>query len=178
VGGSKTGEGFVQVAYFVEDVVAAAEFWAREHGAGPFLVLENIPLQNVVYRGKPGELDHSSAYGQFGALMLELVQQNNDGPSAFRDVYPPGQFGLHHMARFAPDLEASLEKFSGLGHATAMTALAGDLAFAFVDTQSSLGHMLELYQDCEAIRGFYQLVAAAAETRDGKDVFFELPGGT
>jgi hypothetical protein len=168
-------EGFVQAAYFVEDVFAAAEFWAKKYGAGPFLVLENIPLDDVIYRGEPGQLDHSSAYGQYGGLMVELVQQNNDGPSPFRDVYPPGQFGLHHMASFAPDLDTAL---ASAGHPTALRARAGDMDFAFVDTQSSLGHMVELYQDCETIRGFYQLVAAAAQTWDGKDVFFELPDGS
>jgi hypothetical protein len=167
--------GFVQIAYLVEDVFAAAEHWARETGAGPFLVLENIPLQQVVYRGQPGELDHSSAYGQYGALMVELVQQNNTGPSAFRDMFAPGQFGLHHMARFAGDLDAELNRYQSQGHDTAMRAQAGEMGFAFVDTRAQLGHMVELYQDCADIRGFYQLLADAAKSWDGREVFFELP---
>lgn len=167
--------GFVQVAYLVEDVFTAAEQWARETGAGPFLVMENIPLQDVVYRDNPGELDHSSAYGQYGGLMLELVQQNNPGPSAFRDAFAPGQFGLHHMARFAHDLDAELNKYQDQGHHTAMRAHAGDIEFAFVDTLAQLGHMVELYKDCADLRAFYQLIANAAQNWDGSDVFFTLP---
>ena len=169
--------GFVQIAYLVEDVHQSAEYWARVHGAGPFVVMENIPLQEVVYRDQPGSLDHSSAYGQFGPMMLELVQQNCDAPSAFKEMYAPGQYGLHHMAAFAPDLEASLAEHAQQGEPLAMRARAGDMPFAFVDTRERLGHMTELYQDGELIRGFYALVAAAANEHPG-EVFFQLPGST
>jgi len=169
--------GFVQVAYFVEDIFLAAEQWAQRTGAGPFLVMENIPLQDVVYRGRAAELDHSSAYGQYGELMVELVQQNNPGPSALRDAFPAGTFGLHHMARFAADLDAELDSYRGNGFEIAMQARAGDLRFAFVDTLNPLGHMVELYQDCEDIRAFYQVIADAAEKWDGKDAIFKLPTG-
>ena len=167
--------GFVQAAYFVEDVYAAAEYWAATWGAGPFLVMEHIPLQNCRYRGESSFVDHSSAYGQYGDLMLELVQQHNPGPSPFRDLYPPGQWGLHHMARFATDLEAELAAYQQAGFATALQAEAGGLAYAFVDTSSTLGHMTELYQDCQQIRDFYALVAATAKTSNGNEVFFSLP---
>lgn len=152
---------FVQIAYLVEDIHAAAEWWSQHRGAGPFLILENIALENQHYRGGPGELDHSSAYGQLGDLMVELVQQNNEGPSAFRDMYGPGEYGLHHMAQFSPDLEAELAEYREQGFETAFQASAGDLAFAFVDTSATLGHMIELYQDGDAIRGFYAAIEAA-----------------
>ena len=152
---------FVQIAYFVEDIHAAAAWWSQERGAGPFLFLENIPLENSRYRGAPGELDHSSAYGQLGDLMVELIQQNNNGPSAFREMYSAGEYGLHHMAQFSDDLEAELARYREQGFETAFQASAGDLAFAFVDTTEKLGHMIELYQDGDAIRGFYAAISAA-----------------
>jgi hypothetical protein len=173
---SQHSGGFVQLAYFVEDIFAAAENWASTFGAGPFLVMEHIPLENVVYRGEPGMLDHSSAYGQYGSLMLELVQQNGSDPSAFMDMYTPGAYGIHHTARFAPDLDADIALYRERGHATAMRASAGELDFAFIDTRATLGHMTELYQDCDMIRGFYQLVAEAAHNWDRKETFFQLPG--
>ena len=166
----------MQLAYFVEDVFAAAEYWAHTFGAGPFLVMEHIPLENVIYRGEPGALDHSSAYGQYGALMLELVQQNDVDPSAFRDMYAPGEFGIHHTARFAHDLDADIALYTKHGQETAMRASAGEMDFAFIDTRDTLGHMTELYQDCDLIRGFYQMIADAAQKRDGEEVFFQLPG--
>jgi hypothetical protein len=168
---------FVQIAYFVPDVRAAAEHWSRQRGAGPFIVLENIPLTSVFYRGSPAELDHSSAYGQLGEVMVELVQQNNPGPSAFRDMFPAGQTGLHHMAQFADDLESELDYYQKQGFEIALTAKAGELPFAFVDTSETLGHMVELYQDCDAIRGFYAMIAELANTAAPGQVFADLPAG-
>lgn len=168
---------FVQIAYFVADVRAAAEHWSRQRGAGPFIVMENIPLTSVLYRGSPAELDHSSAYGQLGEVMVELVQQNNPGPSAFRDMFPNGQSGLHHMAQFADDLELELDYYQKQGCEIALTAQAGDVAFAFVDTRATMGHMVELYQDCDAIRGFYTMVAELANTAAPGQVFADLPVG-
>ena len=68
-------------------------------GVGPFFVAHHIPLINVRYRGQPAQLDHSSAYVQAGAVMLELVQQNGEYPSPFRDMYAPGESGIHHAGR-------------------------------------------------------------------------------
>jgi len=160
---------FVQTAYLVGDIFAAARAWAERHGAGPFFVLEHIALTDVVHRGRPGVLDHSSAYGQLGAMMIELVQQNSEGPSAFRDLYAPGEQGLHHLATFAPDFEAELAGYQERGYQVASRALAGDVPFAFVDTSRDLGHMVEVYQDGPTIRGFYRMVSDAARDWDGRD---------
>lgn len=168
---------FVQIAYFVDDVRTAAENWSRLRGAGPFIVMDNIPLTSVRYRGSPAQLDHSSAYGQLGDIMIELVQQNNPGPSAFRDMFADGQSGLHHMAQFAGDLELELDYYRKQGFEIALTAQAGDVSFAFVDTRQSLGHMVELYQDCNAVRGFYAMVADIARSATPGQVFADLPTG-
>jgi hypothetical protein len=161
---------FVQAAYFVSDAAAAARRWARDFGAGPFFLSEHIPLEKVVHRGTPTSLDHTSAYGQLGGLMIELVQQHSENPSVFRDVFAAGEYGLHHMAYFAPDLDAELTRLRGLGYATAMTAsTAFGLRFAFADSLAELGHMLEIYEDSPAMRGFYALVADVTRDWDGAD---------
>ena len=84
----------VQIAYFVPDVESAARRAHQMFGTGPFFIYHNIELTDVTYRGQPAELDHSSAYGQSGSLMIEFTQQNNVGPSAFTDMYPEGGEGI------------------------------------------------------------------------------------
>ena len=79
-----------QIAYFGTDVRAAALRHSQTYGSGPFFVAEHIPLRRAVHRGVERTLDHSSAYGQWGGVMVEFVQQNNPGPSAFHDMYPEG----------------------------------------------------------------------------------------
>lgn len=134
-----------QVAYFVEDVRAAALAHHCLFGSGPYFVAEHIPLRRALHRGVDRLLDHSSAYGQWGQVMIEFVQQNNAGPSAFRDVYAEGQWGIHHVALFVDDIAAELARFAAAGHAVALDAEMSDgFRFAFVDTIASFGHMVEL----------------------------------
>ena len=161
---------FVQVAYLVPDARAAAHSWATRFRAGPFFLFEHIPLESVVHRGRPASLDHTSAYGQHGSVMIELVQTYGDGPSVFTDVYADGEFGVHHLAYFADDLDAELARLDAAGISTAMTArTATGTRFAFADARLELGHMLEIYQDDSGLRGFYGMVAAAAESWDGRE---------
>ncbi len=155
---------FVQLAYFVEDIEQAAAYWVEKFSAGPFFVAQNIALDSVVYKGSPAVLDHSSAYGQYGSMMLELVQVNSRQDSIFTGA----EYGLHHMARFAQNLEQELQAYQQAGFNTVMKASVQDMTFAFVDTRQSLGHYTELYQDCELIRGFYHSVKEAATDWDGK----------
>ena len=64
----------------------------------------------MVIRGTPGTFDHSSAYGQWGAIMVELVEDHGDGPSPVRDMFPPDGSGLHHLAFFVDDLDAAVAR--------------------------------------------------------------------
>ena len=62
-----------QIAYFVADVRASAAAHAQQFGSGPYFVSEHIPLARSLHRGVERSLDHSSAYGQWGDVMVELV---------------------------------------------------------------------------------------------------------
>jgi hypothetical protein len=160
----------VQIAYAVPDVVSAARSWAARSGAGPFFVREHIALVDVVIRGHPGTFDHSSAYGQWGAVMVELVEDHGDGPSPVRDMFPRDGSGLHHLAFFVENVDAAVEDLGRQGHELAMSArTSSGLSFCFVDTRPTLGHMVELYEPTPGLRAFYSMVRAAAEGWDGVD---------
>jgi len=161
-----------QIAYFTADVRRAALEHHRRFGSGPFFVAEHIPLRKSLHRGISRPLDHTSAYGQWGTVMIEFVQQNNPGPSAFHDVYPEGsgRFGLHHLAIFVDDIRAQLELFNRAGCEAALYAEMSDgFAFAMVDMLAGAGHMLELYEPLPRLTGFYDFVAKAAQNFDGTD---------
>jgi catechol 2,3-dioxygenase-like lactoylglutathione lyase family enzyme len=160
----------VQIAYAVDDAVEAAIHWSLLTGAGPFFVRSHIELVDVVVRGRPGRFDHTSAYGQWGPLMLELVQDHGDGPSPVRDVFAPGESGLHHLAFFVDDLGAALQRFTADGYEVAMSARTpGGVEFHFVDALRTHGHMLELYRADDRLRAFYSMVADAARDWNGAD---------
>jgi len=160
----------VQIAYAVVDARAAAVTWAERFGAGPFFLNEHIPVTDVVHRGVPGEFDHTSAYGQWGDIMVELVQDHGTGPSAVRDLYAPGDSGLHHLAYFVDDIDDATVRLDEMGFPLAMSAIAGGTTrFHFVDAVAQLGHFLELYEPNDALVGFYSRVRTAAQGWDGTD---------
>lgn len=166
-----------QIAYFVPDVRAAARAHHALFGSGPYFVAEHIPLRLAKHRGVDRSLDHSSAYGQWGELMIEFVQQNNPGPSAFHDMYPEGsgREGVHHVALFVDDVQEEIARFAAAGHATALYAEMNDgFAFAFIDTVASLGHMIEIYSPVPVLTDFYAMVAEAAKTFKGGDAITDI----
>lgn len=154
----------VQIAYHVPDPAAAAERVAEEFGWGPFFLMEHIALERSLYRGRPVEFDHSSAYGQAGDVMVELITQHNDAPSALRDLYAPEASGVHHVACFVPDLRRALQSYERQGRAVALDARTRTgVEFAMVDLHETLGHMLELYEPGPDLQRFYDHVRKAAE---------------
>lgn len=159
----------VQVAYYVDDPEAAALSWAAERGAGPFFLRRHIPVSDVTYRGAPSSFDHTSAYGWWGDVMVELFTQHDDAPSAVRERYAPGQTGVHHLACFVDDIHAALERCTAAGLVVAQTAMAGTTLFAFVDDVARHGHYWELYEGSPGLRGYYAMVRDASLGWDGTD---------
>lgn len=163
----------MQVAYHVTDIRRAAREMAEKFGAGPFFVNDNITLSWGEHRGEPTSFVHSSAYGQWGALMLELFQQEDDSTNTpYRDMYGPGEEGLHHTAIMVDDMEEAFAYFErnampvatrcGLGR-------SGGVDFAFIDARELLGHMIEIYPASDGLRGFYRMVRDASLGWDGSD---------
>lgn len=158
----------MQLAYVVADVVVAARHWAEHHGAGPFFINPHIEVSDVMHRGRPVPFDHSTALGQWGGLMVELLQDHGTGPSVVRDLYDPGQTGLHHVAQFVDDLDAETARLAALGYPLAQSAVArGITRFHFIDTVEERGHFLELYEPNPQLTATYDRVAEAARDWDG-----------
>jgi catechol 2,3-dioxygenase-like lactoylglutathione lyase family enzyme len=166
-----------QLAYKVNNLEAAAAAHHRQFGSGPFFVLRHVALTSSHHRGIAQPFDHSSAYGQWGEVMVELVVQHNPDPSALHDMFAAGSGaeGLHHAALFVDDLDAEIARFAAEGAPLAqLSVTTGGTEFAFVDTRASLGHMLELYEPTPQLTGFYDFVAEAARGWDGRDLIREL----
>jgi len=154
----------VQIAYGVDDVRSAAARWVTR-GVGPFFVLDHIELSNVRLGGEPAAFDHSSAYGQWGSLMVELICQHDRQTEPF--VYP---HGIHHVAYMVDNFAAAHAELIGSGSAEALYAeTATGMPFAMHDALLELGHHIEIYEGNERLRGFYEMVRTASATWDGAD---------
>lgn len=162
-----------QLAYKVNDLEAAILRHHRNFGSGPFFVLRNVALTSSYHRGISRPFDHTSAYGQWGSVMVELVLQHNPDDSALHEMFPYGSGleGLHHAAVFVDDLGEAIARFAAEGAPLAQLMVTeSGTAFAYVDTHASLGHMLELYEPTEQLTGFYKMVEDAARDWDGSDL--------
>ncbi len=159
----------VQIAYFVEDIRKHAAIMAQTFGAGPFYVVDHIELEWGEHRGERCDFVHSSAYGQWGSVMMELVQQESEGPSPFRDLFAPGQSGLHHVATIVDDLPTAYAHFDAAGIPLATRSMTKTgTEFSFLDATQKLGHFIEVYEHSEGLRGFYEFIRTQAQDWDGR----------
>lgn len=160
----------VQIAYHVPDPEQAARDFASTFGWGPFFLFEHIPLSRCQYRGAPATFDHSSAYGQAGDLMIELITQHDETPSVLRDLYARDEVGVHHVAHFVTSLRDTLDAARAAGREIALDACtATGTSFAMLDTSQELGHMVELYEPAGDLQKFYRYVRRAAQGWDGTE---------
>lgn len=154
----------VQIAYAVDDVVLAAQRWVAR-GVGPFFVIEHIQLRNVRVRGVSGTFDHSSAYAQWGPLMVELICQHDGGQNPLVSTT-----GVHHIAHFVDDFTAAGAALTARGDTEAMYAETGSgMPFAFHDALTNCGHLIEIYERNGRLSRFYEMVRDASAGWAGND---------
>lgn len=153
----------VQIAYAVPpsvDLRSAADDFRSRTGAGPFLLAEHIELESVTVDGAPSTFDHSSAYGQWGAIMVELVQEHT-APLLGRST------GIHHLAFMVASLDATIRTCRDSGWPVLLDAVtSGGLRFVFCDARATHGHLIELYEPVPELTAFYERIhsLAAAHT--------------
>lgn len=176
---SPHGQGIIQNAYVVADIDRAIDRWHALWGTGPFIVRRHIQMHEVWYRGSPTKLDISAAFVQAGPVQIEFICQHDDSPSAFRDAFPPGAEGLHHVAIMPEDYRATVDRFVAMGYpvATELRTRSGRGA-SFVDTRPMMGHMVEIYPVSDGVLGLYRRVAEEAARWDGRTLKIELDGAS
>lgn len=163
---------YSQIAYFVPDVRAAALDHHRTYGSGPFCVVENVQLPFCAYRGAQAQWSITSAFGQWGDMQVEFMQQNDNQPSFLHDVFPArsGRYGLHHLAYILDDMWAAAKALEAHGHSVALRArMANGIEALLIDTIGSNGHMLELYEPTPALLAFYDFIRDQSIGFDGTD---------
>lgn len=145
--------GPVQIAYAVDDVHVAATAW-EARGVSPFHVREHISVANARVGGRPAEFDHSSAFAQFGDVMVELICEHSG-----TDVARVGPTtGVHHLAFFVDDFAAATAALTDRGYPELLYAEAGATPFAFHDARGDLGHLIEIYECTPPLVDFYAMV--------------------
>lgn len=162
------GNKIVQVAFHVENLREAAQHWADTFGAGPFFVHDEIPVSDVKGPdGQPAQYDHGVAVGQWGPVMVELVQSYNFQPAAVSEVMT--RPGFNHIAYFSKDPEAEAKRLVEAGAPIIVSMDFGGNPVYFHDGRATHGFVIEHYPYGSLVEMFYNKVAEAAEGWDGSD---------
>ena len=158
----------VQIAYAVDDVASAAASFAARFGAGPFFIRHHPPFE-AVHDDAPAIFNHSSAYGQWGDMQVELVQFGECSPQSLHHRVT-ARSGIHHVAIFVESLSDEQARLTALGMPCVMYATTPTgQQFAFHDGRAQLGHLIEIYEPSENVLRLYRKVRDAAVGWDGED---------
>ena len=154
--------GPVQIAYAVDDVEGAIASWVA-HGIGPFFVREHIEVANARIHGRAAAFDHSSAFAQWGDVMIELIHQHDAG-----DTTVVATSGIHHVAHFVEDFATATTTLAAAGYLEVLYAeTSTGMPFAFHDAVAERGHLIEIYERTPSLARFYDMVRHSASDWDG-----------
>jgi Glyoxalase/Bleomycin resistance protein/Dioxygenase superfamily len=158
-------------AYVVEDIEATVNRLVDQLGAGPFFLVERVPLENVLSRGEPAEFVHNSAFGYSSGGAIELIETVSLAPERVENGFSVPRPGIHHIAYAVPptevaDLRRSLDE---RGLSQYLSAQLGEVDMTLHDASAALGHDIEIHVDCEGLRDFFEMVSGAAEGWDGSE---------
>ena len=158
-------------AYVVDDIEATVRRLVDQLGAGPFFLIENVPLENVLSRGEPAEFVHNSAFGYCGGGAIELMEVLSLAPERVQKGFSGPRPRIHHVAYAVPptevaDLRSSLDD---RGMTEYLSSQLGEVETTLHDASAALGHDIEIHVENEGLRDFFEMVRAGADGWDGSE---------
>lgn len=171
-----------QVAFVVRDLDLALEYWTQVLGVGPFFALRRLSPESYRYRGKPSPPPCVTiALGNSGDVQIELIQQHDDRPSAYRDFLAAGREGLQHVSSWLSRLEydATMKRLLAEGVVVAHEGVVPgvDVRFAYFATDTAAGGLMYEIADVMEPHAYplMKMVAEAAIGWDGRDPVRDIP---
>ncbi len=164
-------------AYVVDDIEATVERLAKQLGAGPFFLVEEVPLENVLSRGEPAEFVHNSAFGFGAGGAIELIQPARLAPDRVEERFAAPRPRVHHVGYVVPaesvrDVRGDLDE---RGLSEYLSSQMGPLDTTLHDASAAFGHDIEIHADNEALREFFGMVRDAAGAWDGSEPLRPAP---
>jgi hypothetical protein len=108
----------------------------------------------VTFDGGAAVYDHSSAFGAWGPILVELTQVHDAQPSGLRDALTKAGAGVGHVAWLADDLAAEVARLEALGMHVFHTGRTGPVSAAWLQG-GPFGHPVEVLQRVPELDAFY-----------------------
>lgn len=170
VNGTQRFSGVVQMAYIVQDIHAAMQEYQTNLKAGPWFYNNSYELDNAIYKGDRTSLSLSIAIGFTGHLSIELIQQNDDTDSVYKDVIDTKGYGFHHWGIATRDIDNDIEAYCAQGCRVVFTGVSPrGIRLAYLDTNGKLPGMLELIEFNDVQEAYYSSMYEASVGWDKRD---------
>ncbi|AMK19935.1 MULTISPECIES: VOC family protein [Sphingobium] len=163
-----------QLGLVVRDFDATLRHWTQVQDVGPFWFFRDMPVQDFRYRGQQAEPPIVSiAFGYTGDLQIEIIHQQNDAPSIYREFLDSGREGLQHISGFTdrPGYDRIHAEAIASGLSVVHEGSIGGTRFAYFDTESLPGAVTcEISEsDMPGPRELFEGMRLAAASWDGSD---------
>jgi hypothetical protein len=158
-------------AYLVKDIEATVNRLVNQLGAGPFFLIENVPLENVLSRGEPAEFVHNSAFGSCDGSAIELIEAVSLAPERVEKGFSGARPRIHHVGYVVPPTEVVHLRSSldARGLTQYLSSQLGGVETTLHDASATLGHDLEIHVDNQGLHDFFSMVSGAADGWDGSE---------
>lgn len=128
-----------QIAFVVHSLDRALAYWTQTLGVGPFFVQRETAPENFRYRGNPSPPPLLSiALGSSGGLQVELIEQLDQRPSAYKEFLDVGREGFHHVCSWLTraEYDVTIARLGSYGATVAHegTIGSGGVRFAYIAT--------------------------------------------
>ena len=171
-----------QIAFVVRDLDRALRYWTATLGVGPFFVMRNVAPDAYRYRGAPSPAPSLSiALGNSGDVQVEIIEQHDERPSAYRDFLASGREGFQHVSswltRAEYDATMARARAAGLVVAHEGEIPGAGVRFAYFATDGEPGGLVYEIADVmePQIYPLMEMIAGAARGWTGEDPIRELP---
>jgi hypothetical protein len=158
-----------QVGYVVKDIEEAMQEWLNL-GVGPWFLTGKVPVENFQYMGKPSDLDMSVALTHSGYVQVELIRQNNDASSLYRDFLQTVGEGIQHVSHWVEDFDEKSKMLLDLGYIIGHSGNIGPNGrFAYFVNEKLPGTILEV-SEVSGFKGeIFKQIAGVCANWDGSD---------
>lgn len=159
--------GISETGWVVPDLQAAIAHWLAL-GYGPFFTMR-LDVPDAIYRGRTVPLVLDVALALADGVQIELIAQCNEGSSAYRDMYRPGEGGFHHIRHRPGDYDLHRRRLIESRTPIAMELAFGAQRILYADARATLGCMVEILDDAPILGALHASMLAASQNWDGSD---------
>jgi catechol 2,3-dioxygenase-like lactoylglutathione lyase family enzyme len=161
---------FFQVAYVVDDLEAAEDWFKKIWGVPVFLRMENVTLGALcTYRGKPADSSMHISLGYAKDVQIELIQSVR-GPSLYTEFLERKGPGLHHVAFAVPNFADTVERLKNSGlEAISEGYFETGTHFAYFDCEANGASVIEILGFSPSTWEFMERIKTGSNSPRGKE---------